>query len=209
MQIWEVFLIALGLSADAFAASVVKGLANGKISARGMLVCGLWFGLFQAGMPLIGYALASLFSSYIEMITPWISFSLLAFLGVKMIVESILSRRRKEADDVEPKTAKKPYGFGEMLMLAVATSIDALAVGVTFAFNGVVFDITQLHNIWLYIGITGIVTFVLSAAGNGAGSALGSAFGKKFGFVAELIGGAILCALAVKFLVTGIVDLAA
>ncbi len=199
MTIAEVILIAVGLAMDALAVSLCKGLADGKIKIKNMLICGAWFGIFQAVMPLIGFSLASIFSDNIRFITPWISFALLLLLGVKMIVEAIKERKSLSED-------KSDYGFTTMFLLAVATSIDALAVGVTFAFNGATFDITVANNIWLYITIIGAATFAIAAAGNAVGSVLGAVIGLKFKFFAGLLGGVILCAIGVRFLVTGIID---
>lgn len=192
-------LIAVGLAMDALAVSLCKGLASGNIKIKNMLICGAWFGAFQAIMPLIGFSLASIFSAYIKFITPWISFALLMFLGVKMIIEAVKERNDEGKEQSD-------YGFVTMLLLAVATSIDALAVGVTFAFNGATFDITMPGNIWLYIAIIGAATFLIAAAGNAVGSTLGAVIGLRFKLLAGLLGGIILCAIGVRFLVTGIID---
>lgn len=205
MGILEVILIAVGLAMDAFAVSVCKGLAGGKIKWKNMLTCGLWFGAFQTLMPLIGFALASTFASYVAFVAPWVSFALLAILGVKMIIEAV-KERHNACDGDECAVGRSAYAARIMLPLAVATSIDALAVGVTFALGGVTFDITSLSNIWLYIGIIGVMSFTISAAGNAVGGGLSSAFGVRFKFFAALLGGVILCALGVKFLIEGIID---
>ena len=205
MGLLEVILMAVGLAMDALAVSVCKGLAGGKAKLRYSLICGLWFGGFQTLMPLIGFALASTFASYVAFVAPWVSFALLAFLGVKMIIEGVRERNDACGDD-ECTVGRSAYGFSVMLPLAVATSIDALAVGVTFALGGVSYDVTVLSNIWLYVGIIGIISFVISASGNAAGGGLGAAFGVKFKFLASILGGVILCALGVKFLVEGMID---
>ena len=233
MEIWEVVLIAVSLAMDALAVSVCKGLAEGKLNFKGIALCGLWFGAFQAIMPLIGFAFASIFSTYIKFITPWISFALLALLGVKTIIEAIKERNscackniptkdsscgckkstedvscgcNKSAEDVSCAKQGSAYSISKMFVLAVATSIDALAIGVTFAFNGVTFGVDTLSNVWLFIAIIGGITLIITSLGNAVGSLVGSAFGKKFNFISELLGGIILCALAVKFLVEGIID---
>ena len=201
MQIWEIILIAFSLAMDALAVSVCKGLAGGKPSARGMILCGVWFGVFQAIMPLVGFACASIYSSYIKFITPWISFALLAFLGVKAIIEAIKERK------CQTSCRLATYGAKEMALLAIATSIDALAVGVTFAFNGVSFALTTLNNIWLFILLIGVITLIVTAFGNLLGALVGRRLGDKFNFITALLGGIILCALAIKFLVTGIIEI--
>lgn len=226
MDITEVVLLAVSLAMDAMAVSVCKGLAGGKVKFTKMLLCGVWFGVFQMIMPLIGFALVGIFANYIaeylKFITPWISFALLVFLGVKMIIEGIKERNvapTHETDDAAKADGKadgngkqrkkwnREYGFVTMLLAAIATSIDALAVGVTFAFNGVSYDITVLSNIWLYIAIIGVMTFVISAIGNAIGGGLNAAFGIKFKFIAQILGGAVLIALGIRFLVGGIIGL--
>ncbi len=148
MGFWEVFFIGIGLAMDAFAVSVGKGLATPKYEPKGSLICGLWFGGFQMLMPLIGCFLGTQFAGYIESVDHWIAFVLLALIGGNMIRES----RSGEAEDVDSS-----YAPMRMLPLAVATSIDALAVGVTFAFLGT--------DIWRAVAVIGVTTFVLSAAG--------------------------------------------
>ena len=182
MGIWEIVLIALGLSMDAFAVSLCKGIGAGKVKIKHMLIVGLWFGCFQAAMPLGGYFLGGTFSGYIESFDHWIAFVLLLFIGGKMIFDSF----KKDED----KKETNPFAFTVMLLMAVATSIDALAVGITFAFLPDV-------NIWLAIGIIGALTFILSAAG----TKIGSIFGNKLSSKAEFIGGLILIAMGVKILV--------
>ena len=180
MTFFELFLIGIGLSMDAFAVSICKGLSMQKIDKKYTLCIGLFFGGFQALMPLTGYLLGSQFSGYIERFDHWIAFVLLALIGVNMIKES-----REEEEE------EKPYAgvnFKELLILAVATSIDALAVGVTFAFLQV--------NIVPAIIIIGSVTFVISAAG----VFIGNIFGSKYKSRAELAGGIILILLGIKIL---------
>lgn len=179
----ELFLIGVGLSMDAFAVSVCKGLAMGKINKKQAVVIGLYFGGFQALMPLIGWALGIRFQQYITSIDHWIAFVLLAFLGGKMIVEAV-----RESDEQEIAEKDLPLNHKEMLLLAIATSIDALAVGITFAFLNT--------PILTAIAIIGGTTFVLSIAGVVTGNYFGTRYKKK----AEIAGGVILILIGVKIL---------
>ncbi len=181
MGFWEVFLIAVGLSMDAFAVSVGKGLATPKYEPKGSLICGLWFGGFQMLMPLIGCFLGTQFAGYIESIDHWIAFVLLALIGGNMI---------REAAGGEEEDVDSSYAPLRMLPLAVATAIDALAVGVTFAFLGT--------DIWTAVAMIGATTFVLSAAG----VRIGSAFGEKYASRAELAGGALLIFMGARILLS-------
>lgn len=183
MGIIELFILAVGLSMDAFAVSVCKGLSLGKIKIKHMCIAGLWFGGFQALMPLIGYLLGSSFSELVAKYDHWIAFVLLALIGGNMIKEA-LGKKEDSMDD--------SMGFKTMLLLAIATSIDALAVGVTFAFLDV--------SIIPAISFIGVVTFVLSAIGVKAGSL----FGYKYKSKAELCGGIILILLGIKILLEGV-----
>ena len=179
MQIWELIAIAIALSMDAFAVSVCKGLSVKQVKLSHTLTAGLYFGGFQSLMPLIGYLLGSQFESLITSIDHWIAFVLLGIIGVNMIREAL----GKEEDELNDS-----FAFKVMLPLAVATSIDALAVGVTFAFLNV--DIVPAV---LLIGAT---TFTFSAAGVKIGSLFGLRFKKK----AELLGGIVLILIGVKIL---------
>lgn len=180
MGIVELFLLAVGLSMDAFAVSVCKGLAMEKCSFRKAAICGVWFGGFQALMPTIGYLLGYQFKDYITSIDHWIAFVLLAIIGGNMIKEA-LSGEEEEADDsLDVKT---------MFLMAVATSIDALAVGVTFAF----LPDTNIVAAVLFIGC---ITFVLSTVG----AKLGNVFGARYKSKAELAGGVILVLIGLKIL---------
>ena len=181
MGFWELFILAVGLSMDAFAVSVCKGLSLGKIKAKHMCLAGIWFGGFQALMPLVGYSLGSFFADVITKYSHWIAFALLAFLGAKMIKESFES---EELDD--------NMGWKTMLVLAVATSIDASAVGVTFAFLDV--------NILFAVILIGVTTFAFSAAG----VKIGSVFGEKYKSKAEIAGGIILILIGLKILLDGL-----
>lgn len=180
MSIFTLLGLAVGLSMDAFAVSICKGLALQKFSIQKGLIAGLWFGGFQALMPLIGYFLGAQFKDRIEAIDHWIAFILLGFIGCNMIREA-LSKEEECSDD--------SFDFKTMLLMAVATSIDALAVGITFAFLNVA-------NIWTAIGIIGCTTFLFSFAG----VRIGNAFGSRYKSKAELAGGIILIALGIKIL---------
>lgn len=181
MGVLELLILAVGLAMDAFAVSVCKGLALEKLKVRHMVTVGAYFGLFQAGMPLAGYFLGSQFKDKITSIDHWVAFILLAVIGLNMIRES----GEKEEECTEKVTA---LPVKEMLVLSVATSIDALAVGITFAFLQV--------EIVPAVSFIGAVTFILSAAG----VKLGNVFGSKYKAKAELAGGMILILLGLKIL---------
>ena len=183
MGLLELFLLAIGLSMDAFAVSVCKGLASNKASLRNMTKCGAWFGGFQALMPIIGYFLGTIFAKAITAFDHWIAFALLAFIGANMLKEAFA----KDKNDDNDKNAD--YSIKTMFTLAVATSIDALAVGVSLAMTGNV-------NIWAAVLLIGATTFVLSAIGVKVGSIFGNMFEKK----AQIAGGLILILLGVKIL---------
>ena len=183
MGIGELLLLAVGLSMDAFAVSVCKGLAMKKATVRAQVTCGAWFGGFQGLMPLIGFLLGTMFAEAIQFIDHWIAFGLLALIGINMLREAF----SKECDcccgedaDLSVKT---------MFVMAVATSIDALAVGISLAMAGDV-------NIWLAVGLIGAVTFLLS----GVGVRIGNSFGSRFEKKAEATGGIILILLGLKIL---------
>ena len=179
MGLIELFLIAVGLSMDAFAVSVCKGLAMPKCTFKKAAIVGLWFGGFQALMPAIGYVLGAQFQETIASIDHWIAFVLLALIGGNMIHEA-LDNDEEEADaSLDVKT---------MFLLAVATSIDALAIGITFAFLKV--------NIIPAVCFIGIVTFIISFAG----VKIGNVFGVRYKNKAEIVGGVILILLGLKIL---------
>jgi len=180
MNFFVLIALAVGLSMDAFAVSVCTGLAIKKASLRNMLIVGLYFGLFQAGMPVIGYFAALYFADMINTFAPWIAFGLLCFLGLKMILGSF-----KKSEFINEEVSLGPR---HMLPLAIATSIDALAVGVTFA--------VLKENIVPIVIATGIATFLLSAVG----VKIGSIFGARFKSKAELAGGIILVLIGVNVL---------
>ena len=178
MSFIELFLIAVGLSMDAFAVSVCKGLSVKRLSPKHALLVGIYFGGFQFLMPVIGYLLGFRFEHIITNIDHWIAFVLLAFIGGSMIKESF--GKSEELND--------DFSFKTMLMMAVATSIDALAVGITFAFLSV--------RILPAAGLIGITTFIIS----GSGIYIGNVFGAKYKSKAELAGGVILILIGVKIL---------
>lgn len=179
----EFLLIGIGLSMDAFAVAICKGLAMRKVNKKQALVIGLFFGGFQALMPFIGWALGIQFQSYITNIDHWIAFVLLVFIGGKMIVEAVKPEEEEAVEVMDP-----PLDIKEMFLLAIATSIDALAVGVTFAFLD--YPIVEA------IPIIGVTTFVISTGGVYVGNFFGSRYKNK----AELAGGLILVLLGVKIL---------
>ncbi len=186
MSVIEVLLIAIGLSMDAFAVSVCKGLATEKVSTRHFLLAGIWFGGFQSLMPTIGFILGATFEGYITAIDHWIAFVLLVIIGAGMIKETF------EKDDEKADASFTPMA---MLILAVATSIDALAVGVTFAFM-----IKSIAELIFAVTSIGIITFILS----GFGIKIGSVFGTRYKKKAELTGGIILIVMGTKFLLEGL-----
>ena len=175
MSLWELFVIAVGLSMDACAVSICKGLSVGQVHPSHALTCGGYFGLFQGLMPLLGWLLGVRFQSIIVSIDHWIAFALLGLIGLNMIRES----REEEVDCLDCS-----FSFRAMLPLAIATSIDALAVGVTFAFLKV--DIIPA------VAFIGIVTFALSSLGTW----IGGMFGARFKSKAEFAGGAFSCSWA-------------
>ncbi len=179
MGFLEIFLIGVGLAMDAFAVSICKGLSMEKIKPQYPLIIGAYFGLFQGAMPIIGYLLGVQFQAKITAVDHWIAFTLLALIGANMIRESL------SKEDIEPDAS---VGFKTMIVLALATSIDALAVGVTFAFLQV--------NIILAAAIIAIVTFIISVCG----VKIGNIFGVRYKAKAEFLGGAILIILGIKIL---------
>ncbi len=180
MSLIELFILAIALSMDAFSVAVCKGLSVSRVKFNHMLLTGLWFGGFQALMPLIGYLLGGTFERYVTPVDHWIAFVLLGAIGVNMIRESF----SKEEDE-----ASADFGLKTMFLMAVATSIDALAVGITFA--------TIEVNVIAAICFIGVITFILSALG----VKLGSVFGGKYRSKAEFSGGAILIILGTKILI--------
>lgn len=177
MSIIELFLISVGLAMDAFAVAVCKGLAMKILSIKKIVSIGVWFGVFQAGMPAIGYLLGSNFKVVMESISHFIAFILLFFIGFKMLKDVFCGEESTLDDSLNPK---------RMFILAVATSIDALTIGVTFAF----FDV----NILIAAIMIGLITFTLSMLG----VIIGNKFGHKYEKKAQITGGIILICLALK-----------
>lgn len=184
MTLLEIFLIGIGLSMDAFAVAICKGLAMpNKVEKKGALLIALYFGVFQAVMPTLGWLLGSQFARYVTRLAPWIAFILLAWIGGNMIRES-LSKEEREEEETGSVSHK------ELLVLAVATSIDALAVGVTFSM------LELAVSIGAAVALIGCTTFVISLAG----VYVGNVFGAKYKSKAEFVGGAILILIGVKIL---------
>ena len=185
MSIWELIVIAVGLSMDAFAVSICKGLSLQKMEWKNAIKAGLYFGGFQALMPLTGYLLGVNFRKQIESIDHWVAFVLLVLIGLNMVKES-----REKAEEMDSS-----FDVKTMLLLAVATSIDALVVGVSFAFLG----IKQFSAILSPIGIIGFVSFALSMVGLMFGIRFGCGIARRLR--AELWGGIILVIIGTKILV--------
>ncbi len=184
MTLLEIFLIGIGLSMDAFAVAICKGLAMpDKVDRKGALLIALYFGVFQAVMPALGWLLGSQFARYVTQMAPWIAFVLLAWIGGSMIRES-LSKEEKEEAEMGAVSHK------ELLVLAVATSIDALAVGVTFSM------LELAVSIGAAVALIGCTTFVISLGG----VYVGNVFGARYKSKAEFVGGAILILIGVKIL---------
>ena len=179
MSFLTILSLAVALSMDAFSVSICKGLTTKIFSLKTAFLCGIWFGFFQALMPLIGYFLGEQFESLITNIDHWIAFGLLFLIGANMIYEAFKDEENENSNKNDAKT---------MFLLAIATSIDALAVGVTFAFLQV--------NIWTSILIIGVTTFIFSFAG----VAIGNFFGSKYSKPASIIGGLILILIGTKIL---------
>lgn len=180
MGLFELFILAVGLSMDAFAVSVCKGLAVKEVKFKHSAICGAWFGGFQALMPLIGFFLGSAFEKYVTAVDHWIAFVLLGAIGLNMIKEA-LSGDADSADD--------DFSFKTMLLMAIATSIDALAIGITFA-------LLPNVNIFAAVSFIGVVTFIFSSGG----VKIGNIFGMKYKSKAEFLGGSILVLLGAKIL---------
>lgn len=179
MEVIEILLISIGLAMDAFAVSICKGLSMKSMSWKKAIIIGLYFGVFQALMPVIGYFLGATFESLVTKIDHWIAFALLTFIGTNMLKEAFAKSEENHNDSVDFKT---------MIILAIATSIDALAVGITFAFLRV--------NMILPVIMIGIVTFIISVAG----VKIGNKFGNKYERKAEVVGGLILIFMGLKIL---------
>ena len=187
MGTFEILILAVALSMDAFAVSLCKGLATPKVEIKHMAICGGWFGAFQALMPLIGYFLGIAFRDYIVAIDHWVAFLLLTFIGINMIKEAFSACEEENAS----------FAVGVMLTMAVATSIDALAAGISLAMDDA--------NVWIAVALIGCITFTLSAIG----VKLGNIFGSRYRVAAELVGGIALVLMGVKILLEhlGIISL--
>ena len=185
MSIGEILLIGIGLSMDAFAVSICKGLSVKRVKWQQLLCVGAYFGIFQALMPLLGYFLGTTFASLIDQFDHWVAFVLLAIIGVNMIREAL----NKHDDENE---VNDDFSVKTMLLLAIATSIDALAVGVTFAL--------EETNVYLAAGLIGLTTFVLSPLG----LLVGNRFGLRYKSKAELAGGIVLILIGLKILLEGL-----
>ncbi len=192
MGFLDIILIGLALSMDAFSVSVCKGLSVKKVEWKHLVLCGAYFGVFQCLMPILGYVLGSWCVDFIGKVDHWVAFGLLAIIGLNMIRSALFD---KEEDNVDAS-----FAVPVMLSLALATSIDALAVGVTFSL-----PTAQGINIWLSAPAIGVITFVLSALG----VKLGSKVGEKFEKSATIVGGAVLVLLGLKILLTdlGVISL--
>lgn len=193
MGIAELLVLAIGLSMDAFAVSVCKGLETKKITIKQMMLAGLWFGGFQALMPVIGYFLGQAFAEAIKKYDHWVAFALLAFIGVNMVKEAFSDEGADEGNSDKNSgevCGRNCFGVKTMFIMAVATSIDALAVGVTFAFLKV--------NIVAAVSFIGVITFVFSFAG----VKIGNIFGAKYEKRAQMTGGIILILIGLKILLT-------
>ena len=190
MKLFEIFLTGIALAMDAFAVSICKGIKMKKLKWSHLVIIAIFFGGFQMLMPLIGWLLGSQLVQYIEMFDHWIAFGLLALIGVKMAIESF----KKEDDECDCCKDAQKLDLKELFMLAIATSIDALAVGITFALYPDV-------NIVSAISVIGIVTFVICSGG----VLIGHKFGAKFKSKAEFLGGVVLVIIGLKLLIEGLI----
>ena len=189
MGLFELLLLAVGLAMDAFAVSICKGLASEKVTRKEFLLCGIWFGAFQGIMPLIGYLVGSRFEKYINMIAPWVAFVLLSLIGGNMIKEAL-----SPDEDTPPG-----FDVKTMFMMAVATSIDALAVGITFVAVPVkVFEASHMVNVLFAVSVIAVITCVISVAG----VKIGSVFGSRYKSGSEIMGGPILIFIGFRSLIT-------
>lgn len=189
MDFGTLLVMAIALSMDAFAVSICKGLAMKKITIGKCVIVGAWFGIFQGLMPMIGYLLGNSFAGFIESVSSWIAFVLLAIIGGNMVKESFSKEEEEENDSL---------GFKEMLILAIATSIDAMAVGITFACVPVnlLESASRLVNTLVGCCIIAVATFVISMWG----VKIGSVFGTKYKNKAELAGGVVLICIGLKII---------
>lgn len=188
MGLIEIIFLAVGLAMDAFAVSICKGLAMKKATFKNALICGIWFGGFQGLMPFIGYLLGASFAEYINVVSSWIAFALLSLIGGNMIREALSKYEEKASADLDIKT---------MLIMSIATSIDALAVGIAFACEKInILDVSDIVNTLIGVGIIAVITCIISCFGVN----IGNIFGSKFKSKAEFCGGLILILIGVKIL---------
>lgn len=183
MEYATLIIIAVGVAMDAFAVSIGKGLSVKRVEPRHAISVGLWLGGFQALMPLVGYYLGVSFASFVQSIDHWIAFALLGIIGVNMIREAVAK------DECDCHDSNADFSSRTMLLLAIATSIDAMAVGVSFAFMDV--------NIWRAVMLIGVITMILSMIG----LRIGNTFGSRYKSKAELFGGCVLIVMGCKILV--------
>ena len=195
MQLWEIFIIGVALAMDAVATSLANGMAEPRMRALKMLVMAGAFGLFQFGMPLIGYYCSAAFASLVEKIAPYLSFVLLGFIGGKMIFDAIKEGNRQERTLAR---GEKKLGAGELVMQAVATSLDALAVGVTLLATETTAGLP--YHAVLCTLVIGVVTFALSSIA----AVVGKKAGDRFSDRAELMGGVVLVCIGIKLLFEGV-----
>ncbi len=188
MGLIEIIFLAVGLAMDAFAVSICKGLAMKKATFKNAVICGIWFGGFQGLMPFIGYLLGASFAEYINVVSSWIAFALLSLIGGNMIREALSKDEEKASADLDIKT---------MLIMSIATSIDALAVGIAFACEKInILDVSDIVNTLIGVGIIAVITCIISCFG----VKIGNIFGSKFKSKAEFCGGLILILIGVKIL---------
>ncbi len=188
MGLFELILLAVGLAMDAFAVSICKGLAAGRLTPKEYLACGIWFGAFQGLMPLAGYFIGDSFEKYISMIAPWLAFVLLSLIGGNMIREALSSE-----EEMTPG-----FDIKTMFMMAIATSIDALAVGITFVAVPVkVLDAANVTNVIFAVAVIAVITFFISMLG----VRIGSVFGDRYKSGSEIAGGIILILIGLRTLI--------
>ncbi|MBR7071636.1 MAG: manganese efflux pump [Clostridia bacterium] len=195
MGFMELFLLAFGLAMDAFAVSVCKGLALKRVTVKNAMICGAWFGGFQALMPFLGYLAGSGFERFVDAVAPWIAFALLALIGGNMIREALLEDEEQADAGLDWKT---------MFWMAIATSIDALAIGITFACVPLrLVAANGWTNLLIGVGVIGVITCVLSCIG----VKIGNVFGTQYRARAELFGGVILIGIGLKVLVEHFINI--
>ena len=202
MNAVTILLLAMGLSMDAFAVAICKGLAMQRITVKKSLIVGMWFGVFQALMPFFGYLLGTQFERFIVTVAPWVAFALLSLIGVMMIREALSGNEECDCECAPQGDERTLLCIKQMFMLAVATSIDAMAVGVTFACVPVAIlqDASQLDNTLLACTTIGVITCMISMLG----VKIGNVFGTKYKKRAELSGGVLLTLLGIKTLIEGL-----